>query len=192
MSAMDEYDRKRTPSPSPLISSSWDIPSAPSVSSSQASQRRLEHSHKASQLPDTSMQTTLKRYLSQNSQNHRQILLEDQLRDLLALFDKTVVSAIKVESRSHDSSDYVTACALDDCLFEFRMWLENIKAIMPNTESFPSSLRVLDKLEEPVASNLRDIFSNLGTDLTILLASCNDTEQYVQFPFPESLSYISS
>lgn len=114
------------------------------------------------------MQTT------QNIRSHRRIPLEVQLQDLLALFNKIAEKAITVGARSHDPSDHVTARALDDSLFDLRVWLENIEAIVPDTEPSPGSLKMLGKLEGLAASTFRNVLHDLETDLTELLGDFTD------------------
>lgn len=131
------------------------------------------------------MQTT------QNIRSHRRIPLEVQLQDLLALFNKIAEKAITVGARSHDPSDHVTARALDDSLFDLRVWLENIEAIVPDTEPSPGSLKMLGKLEGLAASTFRNVLHDLETDLTELLGDFTDMGLYGLSTSPDT-SYIIS
>ena len=103
--------------------------------------------------------------------------LEALFRELLALFDKVVASAISLSARNDDPSHHFTARILDDYLFELRLWPENIKTMMPDAE-LTDSLKLLRGLEESTASNLRDILSNLERDLTSLSAKLTDSQMY--------------
>ena len=106
--------------------------------------------------------------------------VEVHFENLLALFDSVVASAITASAKSHELSDQVTARSLDDSLFELRIWLENIKAIVPEAQSPLDSLRILGKLGGPVGAMSLEILRGLETDLTELSADTAAYELYGQ------------
>ena len=126
------------------------------------------------------MQSTTEQILRQDRRDKSRIPLEVRFENLLALFDSVVASAITACAKSHESSDQVTARSLDDSLFELRIWLENIKAIVPDAESSPDSLRILGKLEGPVAATFLNVLEGMETDLTELSADTADKNLYGQ------------
>ena len=165
---MSGFDHEKTPSSESLISPVGETLQEISFLSS-VSQDNSKHSPKASLPPEAFHQT---------GRRHRRIPLEIQFRDLLALFDKIVASAITVGARSHDPADHVIARALDDSLFELRMWLENIRSKIPDRGPSSGSLSILEKFEGPGATRLRNDLDDLETHLKELSATSTDTGLY--------------
>ena len=126
------------------------------------------------------MQSMTELGLRQDRRDKNRILMEVRFENLLALFDSVVASTITVSAKSHESSDQVTARSLDDSLFELRVWLENINGIVPDAESSLDSLRILGKLEGPVAAAFLEILGEMETDLSELSADTADNNLYAQ------------
>lgn len=108
----------------------------------------------------------------------RPVPIEVQFLDLVALFDKTIASITKVSAESDNLSDQAIASELDDSLLELRIWMEDIKHVIPNANHSSSGFEMIDKLEGPAASTLRSILSNLQADITDLSTTSDDTGLY--------------
>ena len=85
--------------------------------------------------------------------------MDQRIRDTLALCDNIVASAITISAQSNNSTDQATAHVLDDCLFELKIWVENVEASIPG--NFSGSLEVLDILRDPAASSVQQIIDDL-------------------------------
>ena len=144
------------------------------------SQMRSEPLPKDNLPSEIRMQNTTELPLRQDRRGKSHIPLEVHYENLLALFDSVVTSAIIAGAKSHESSDQFIARSLDDSLFALRVWLGNIKAVMPDAESSRNSLRILGKLEGPLATIFLKIFRGLETDLTGLSAHSADSKLYGQ------------
>ncbi len=126
------------------------------------------------------MQSMTELPLREDRRDKNRSPVEVHFENLLALFDGVVTSAITASAKSHESSDQLTARSLDDSLFELRIWLENIKAVVPHAESSLDILRILGKLEGPVAAIFLKILGEMETDLTELSADTADNNLYGQ------------
>ena len=153
---------------------------APTSSSSSMSQMKSEPLPRDDLPSEIRMQNTTELPLRQDRRGKNHIPLEVHYENLLALFDSVVTSAITASAKSHESSDQVIARSLDDSLFALRIWLENIKHVMPDAESSRNSLRILGKLEGPLATIFLKILRGLETDLTGLSAHTADNNLYGQ------------
>ena len=131
-------------------------------------------------LSEARMQSTTELQLRQDRRDEIRIPLEVQFENMLALFDSVAASAIVASAKSHESSDQVIARSLDDSLFELRIWLENIKHVMPDAESSRNSLRILGKLGGPIVAILLHVLGRMEKDLTGLSADSADNNSYGQ------------
>ena len=112
------------------------------------------------------------------SRDHRSVPIDVQFLDLLALFDKAITSITKSSAESNNLSDQATANELDDSLLELRIWMEDIKTVMPNASHSSSGFELLDKLEGPAASTLRSILSDLQAHIIDLSTTSQTTGLY--------------
>ena len=131
-------------------------------------------------LSEARMQSTTELQLRQDRRDEIRIPLEVQFENMLALFDSVAASAIVASAKSHESSDQVIARSLDDSLFELRIWLENIKHVMPDAESSRNSLIILGKLGGPTVVILLNVLGRMEKDLTELSADSADNNSYGQ------------
>ena len=161
------------------LSPSGRFPS-PSSSSSLKSQMESERLPKDDLKFESCMQSTAEQNLRQDRSDKSRIPLEVRFENLLALLDSVVASAITASAISHESSDQVTAHSLDDSLFQLRIWLENIKAMVPDAETSPDILRILGKLKGPGAATFLNVLGAMETDLKELSADTADKSLYGQ------------
>lgn len=94
--------------------------------------------------------------------------MDKRIRDVLALCDKVVASAIVICAQGNNSSDLETVHSLDDCLFELNIWVENVEATLSNSDIFPKGLRVLDVLRGSAAATVRQVISDLETTVKVM------------------------
>ena len=113
------------------------------------------------------MQSTTALHLRQDHGDRIHIPLEVRFEIMLALSDRVAASA---SSKSQNIYEEDVAQSLDDELFRFRRWIENIKAIMPDAEFPRNNLRILDKLDGPVVARLWNVLEKMEIDLSVLSA----------------------
>ena len=108
------------------------------------------------------------------------IPLDVKFENLLALLDSVDASATIASARSHETSDQATARLLEDSRFELRMWSHNLKILTPKAEPSLNSLRILGKLDGPLAATLLIFLDGIQKDLRELSADTTDNRLYGQ------------
>lgn len=85
--------------------------------------------------------------------------MDTRIRDTLALCDRLSASAITVSAQSNNPTDQTAAQALDDCLFDLKIWVENVMASISGNSS--DSLKVLDIMSGPAVPSVQQVIDEL-------------------------------
>ena len=105
---------------------------------------------------------------SQHGTEFIRATMDQRIRDLLALCDKVVASAIAISAQGNNSTDQEIVHTLDDSFFNFKIWVENIEVSISTTDISSTSLRILDVLKGSAASSVRQVISDLEMTVKVM------------------------
>ena len=125
---------------------------------------------------ETRMQSTTER----GRRDRSCISLDVKFENLQALFDSVDASATEAGAKSHEASDQATALSLHDSRYKLRMSLD-FKMRMRKAGLPLDSLRILGKLDGPLAATLLNVLEGIENDLGKLSADTADNKLYAQF-----------
>lgn len=67
--------------------------------------------------------------------------MEKRIRETLVLCEEVAALAIAICKRGNDSADLEIAHTLDNCLYNLKIWVENVEAAISTTDVSSTSLR---------------------------------------------------
>ena len=117
----------------------------------------------------------------QGRRDKSHIPLDVKFENLLALSDSVDISTTIASTKGHESSDEVTAHSLSGILDLLRIWPLNLKILTPEADPPLDSLRILGRLDGPLATTLLNVLEEIEKDLRGLSADTTDNQSYGQF-----------
>ena len=112
--------------------------------------------------------------------NRSRIPLDVKFENLQALFDNVDDSVFTASATSDEPYDQDIADLLHDSRVELLMWSKNIQRLMPPADPPVDNLRILGRLDEPLAATLLSILDEIEYDLRELSADATDKKLYGQ------------
>lgn len=89
--------------------------------------------------------------------------MDKRIQNVLLLCEEVVASGVAIYERSDDSADREMVHILDDCLYNLKIWVENVEAAIFISDVSSINLRALDVLKGSAASTVRQIIADLET-----------------------------
>ena len=116
----------------------------------------------------------------QGRRDRSRIPLDVKFENLQALFDNVDDSVFTASATSDEPYDQDIADLLHDSRVELLMWSKNIHLLMPAVDPPVDSLRILGRLDGPLAATLLSILEEIEEDLRELSADATDKKLYGQ------------